>query len=100
MKSKDGFVQAYNAQIAVDGQAQVIVAQDMTQSGVDSGQLVPMTDATRPTSAATPSKHRRTPATARKPISKRWRTATSMAMWRPVGPGTPLPAQLMARLLA
>ena len=45
MKSKDGFVQAYNAQIAVDGQAQVIVAQDVTQSGVDSGQLVPMTDA-------------------------------------------------------
>jgi transposase len=45
MKSKDGFVQAYNAQIAVDGTAQVIVAQDVTQSPVDSGQLVPMTDA-------------------------------------------------------
>src|SRR6266849_5796274 len=47
MKSKDGFVQAYNAQIAVDGQAQVIVAQNVTQSGVDSGQLVPMIDATK-----------------------------------------------------
>jgi transposase len=47
MKSKDGFVQAYNAQIAVDSQAQVIVAQDVTQSGVDSGQLVPMIDATK-----------------------------------------------------
>lgn len=45
MKSKDGFVQAYNAQAAVDAQAQIIVAQDVTQSGVDSGQLVPMTDA-------------------------------------------------------
>jgi len=45
MKSKDGFVQAYNAQIAVDSTAQVIVAQDVTQSPVDSGQLVPMTDA-------------------------------------------------------
>jgi len=45
MKSKDGFVQAYNAQIAVDSQAQIIVAQDVTQSPVDSGQLVPMTDA-------------------------------------------------------
>ncbi len=45
MKSKDGFVQAYNAQIAVDSQAQIIVAQDVTQSAVDSGQLVPMTDA-------------------------------------------------------
>jgi transposase len=45
MKSKDGFVQAYNAQIAVDSQAQIIVAQDVTQSPVDSGQLVPLTDA-------------------------------------------------------
>src|SRR5207244_9859512 len=44
-KSKDGFVQAYNAQAAVDGEAQIIVAHDVTQSAVDSGQLVPMTDA-------------------------------------------------------
>jgi hypothetical protein len=36
MKSKDGFVQAYNAQIAVDSVAQIIVAQDVTQSAVDS----------------------------------------------------------------
>jgi transposase len=47
MKSKDGFVQAYNAQIAVDSTAQIIVAQDVTQSAVDSGQLVPMIDATK-----------------------------------------------------
>jgi transposase len=45
MKSKDGFVQAYNAQAAVDAQAQIIVAQDVTQSPIDCGQLVPMTDA-------------------------------------------------------
>jgi transposase len=45
MKSKDGFVQAYNAQAAVDAKAQIIVAQDVTQSPVDCGQLVPMTDA-------------------------------------------------------
>jgi transposase len=45
MKSKDGFVQAYNGQAAVDGHAQIIVAQDVTQSPVDYGQLVPMTDA-------------------------------------------------------
>jgi len=34
-----------NAQIAVDSAAQIIVAQNVTQSAVDSGQLVPMTDA-------------------------------------------------------
>lgn len=45
MKSKDGFVQAYNGQIAVDAQAQVIVAQDVTQSPVDYGQLLGMADA-------------------------------------------------------
>jgi transposase len=44
MKSKDGFVQAYNAQAAVDAEAQIIVAHDVTQSAVDCGQLVPMTD--------------------------------------------------------
>jgi hypothetical protein len=45
MKSKDGFVQAYNGQIAVDAQAQVIVAHDVTQSAADSGQLLGMADA-------------------------------------------------------
>jgi predicted nucleic acid-binding Zn-ribbon protein len=45
MMSKDGFVQAYNAQSAVDSEAQIIVAHDVTQSAVDCGQLVPMTDA-------------------------------------------------------
>jgi len=36
-----GFVQAYNAQAAVDGEAQIIVAHDVTQSGGDCGQLIP-----------------------------------------------------------
>ncbi len=36
------FVQGYNAQIAVDGHAQVIVANDVTQDVVDRGQLIPM----------------------------------------------------------
>ena len=45
MKSKDGFVQAFNAQAAVDAEAQIIVAQDVTQDANDKHQLVPMTDA-------------------------------------------------------
>jgi hypothetical protein len=45
MKSNDGFVQVYNAQAGVDAHAQIIVAQDVTQSPVDCGQLVPMVDA-------------------------------------------------------
>jgi hypothetical protein len=43
---KDGatksFAQAYNAQAAVDGEAQVIVAADVTQEANDQQQLVPM----------------------------------------------------------
>src|SRR5208337_3570906 len=45
MKSKDGFVQAFNAQAAVDAEAQIIVAQGVTQDANDKHQLVPMTDA-------------------------------------------------------
>ena len=44
MKSKDGFVQAYNAQAAVDAHAQIIVAHDVAQTPADHGQLVPMVD--------------------------------------------------------
>ena len=42
MKSQDGFVQAYNAQAAVDAGSQVIVARLVTQSGNDKQQLAPM----------------------------------------------------------
>ena len=39
---KGSFVQAYNAQIAVDGAAQIIVAAEVTQETNDKRQLVPM----------------------------------------------------------
>ncbi len=45
MKSKEGFVQAFNAQAAVDAEAQIIVAQAVTQDANDRRQLAPMTDA-------------------------------------------------------
>src|SRR5450631_4203971 len=45
MKSKDGFVQAYNAQAAVDAGTQIIVAHELTQCGNDQGQLVPVIEA-------------------------------------------------------
>jgi transposase len=44
LKTKDGYIQGYNAQAAVDGQAQIIVAQGLTASTSDQDQLVPLVD--------------------------------------------------------
>jgi transposase len=42
--SKDGYIQGYNAQVAVDGTAQIIVAHGLTPSMSDQHQLVPLID--------------------------------------------------------
>ena len=42
MKSHDGFIQAYNAQAAVDADSQVIVAQKLTNNASDAQQLAPI----------------------------------------------------------
>ena len=47
MKGPDGFVQGYNAQIAVEPVLQLIVAQALTQQENDKRQLLPMIDAVR-----------------------------------------------------
>jgi transposase len=43
--TKDGYIQGYNAQAAVDAEAQIIVAHELTASMSDHGQLVPLVDA-------------------------------------------------------
>jgi transposase len=47
MKTSDGFIQGYNCQAAVDGEAQVILACDVVAQQNDTPQLVPMLDAIR-----------------------------------------------------
>src|SRR6202023_3460731 len=44
MKTKDGFIQGYNAQAAVDAEHQIIVSCDLTNQGTDSAQLLPLMD--------------------------------------------------------
>lgn len=44
MKTKDGFIQGFNAQAAVDAAAQVIVAAGLTNQAADSPHLPPMLD--------------------------------------------------------
>ena len=45
LPTKDGFVQGYNAQAAVDAEHQIIVATGIANSGSDQDQLAPMIDA-------------------------------------------------------
>ena len=51
---KGSFVQGYNAQIAVDGEAQVIVAAEVTQQSNDKQQLVPMVEQVKQNVGAQP----------------------------------------------
>jgi transposase len=44
LKTKDGYIQGYNAQAAVDAKAQIIVAHGLTQSTSDQDQLVLLID--------------------------------------------------------
>ena len=45
MKGRDGFIQACNAQAAVDADAQIIVAHRLTNNGSDQDALLPLLDA-------------------------------------------------------
>jgi len=54
MKGRDGFVQAYNAQAAVDAKAQVILAHHLTNNAADHGALGPLLDAVTTNTEATP----------------------------------------------
>ena len=51
---KGSFVQAYNAQIAVDSERQIIVAADITQQSNDKQQLVSMLDQVKRNAGASP----------------------------------------------
>jgi IS5 family transposase len=44
MKAKDGFVQAYNAQAAVDAHGQIVVACTLTNNAADQAELGPLLD--------------------------------------------------------
>ena len=54
LKTKDGFIQGYNAQAAVDAGHQIIVAHGLTNSTSDQGQLKPMVAAIEAAAGARP----------------------------------------------
>ena len=45
LKTKDGYIQGYNAQAAVDAQAQIIVAHTLSNNGSDQAQFAPLLSA-------------------------------------------------------
>jgi hypothetical protein len=47
LKTKDGYIQGYNGQAAVDGAHQIIVAQTLTNTSSDQAQLAPLLDGIR-----------------------------------------------------
>lgn len=52
--SSEGFQQSYNAQVAVEGENQLVVGAGVTDSASDQGQLVPMVDAVAQQSGEVP----------------------------------------------
>ncbi len=52
--SSEGFQQSYNAQMAVEGENQLVVGTAVTDNASDQGQLVPMVDAAAQTCGETP----------------------------------------------
>ena len=54
MKGRDGFVQAYNAQAAVDAKAQVILAHHLINNAADQDALGPLLNAVAANTGATP----------------------------------------------
>jgi len=54
LKTKDGYIQGYNAQAAVDAKAQIIVAYGLTASMSDHGQLVGLIDGIKANLGARP----------------------------------------------
>jgi hypothetical protein len=54
LKTKDGYIQGYNAQAAVDAEAQIILAHSLTPSMSDQDQLVPLLDEVKNNLGRTP----------------------------------------------
>ena len=85
MKTKDGFIQGYNAQAAVDATAQVIVAHGLDAKQSDQHQLAPMAHAIEANLGKKRRNCRRTRAIAPTPTLQRWRNARSTPISRRAG---------------
>jgi hypothetical protein len=85
--TKDGYIQGYNAQAAVDAEAQIIVAHGLTQSMSDQDQLVALVDGIKNNLGRKPKEA--SADTAARPTSAPWPIAGSALTSQLVGPSTP-----------
>ena len=88
--STEGFQQCYNAQTAVDGAHQIIVATQVGAQASDQGRLMPLLDEVSDSFGVEPEGwYWPTRATATRRTLWRWRSAASMAMWHWAGRARP-----------
>jgi hypothetical protein len=87
--AKDGYIQGYNAQVAVDETAQIIVAHELTSSMSDQGQFVPLIDGIEKSLGRKPKEARLTQVIAARPTFKLWPIAASAPMSPRAAPGAP-----------
>jgi transposase len=88
---RSGFIAGYNAQIAVEDHAQVIVAQHVQTYPADRGALKPLLTAVRANLKVNPKEFRPMRAFATRPIWRLSSVAGSMRTSRPAAPGRPSP---------
>ena len=69
LKTKDGYIQGYNAQAAVDADNQIIVAHTLSNNGSDQPHFAPLLNGIKTNLRRNPDEVRPMPATARQPIS-------------------------------
>ncbi len=79
--STEGFQQCYNAQVAVEGENQLIVATEVSSNANDQGRMVPLVDEVEATHGDGPRRCWRMRATATRTTCRCWRRAAWTAMW-------------------
>ena len=97
MKTKDGFIQGYNAQAAVDATAQVIVAHGLDARRGDQHQLTPIADAIEANLGRKPAQLSADAGYCSRPTLRRWSSARSTPISRRGGPSTPGKEKAAAR---
>ena len=79
--SSEGFQQCYNAQTAVEGDCQLVVATAVTDNASDQGQLIPMVDAAAETCGETPGQVLADAGYGNERDLRNWRSGTLTGTW-------------------